>query len=86
MHTAASLILSHDTPMLMVARVLGHSRPSITLDIYGYLIPEMQNEVADLMDELVTPNQIELHTPHTNPSFPLINELLSFKHGGQPFG
>jgi hypothetical protein len=45
----------------------------------------MQNEVADLMDELVTPNQIELHTPHTNPSFPLINELLSFKYVGLAF-
>jgi len=40
---------------------LGHSKVSITLNIYGHLMPEMQNEAADLMDELVTPVVINLH-------------------------
>ena len=40
---------------------LGHSKLSITLDTYGHLMPEMQNEAADLMDELVTPIEVQLH-------------------------
>jgi hypothetical protein len=31
---------------------LGDARPSFTLDIYGHMIPTMQNEVANLMDDL----------------------------------
>jgi hypothetical protein len=30
-------------------------KPSITLDVYGHLITEMQGEAARIMDELVTP-------------------------------
>ncbi len=60
-HTAASLMLNHGIPPIIVSRRLGHSKVSITLDIYGHLMPEMQNEAADLMDELVTPVVIDLH-------------------------
>jgi hypothetical protein len=38
-----------------------HSKVSITLDIYGHLMSEMQSEAADLMDELITSVPIELH-------------------------
>ena len=58
-HTAASLMLNHGIPVIVVSRRLGHARASITLDVYGHLIPSMQSEAAKLMDELVTP--IELH-------------------------
>ena len=34
-YTAASLMLSHDVWVLVVLRMLGHSRLSITLDVYG---------------------------------------------------
>jgi len=54
-HTAASLMLNHDVPVLVASRMLGHSRPSITLDGYGHLIPSAQDEVAQKMDELITP-------------------------------
>jgi integrase len=43
-----------------VSKVLGHSKPSTTLDIYGHLIPVYQDEVARLMDELVTPIPVKL--------------------------
>lgn len=60
-HTAASLMLNHGTPVIVVSRRLGHSKASITLDIYGHLIPEMQNDVAEMMDELISPAEIHLH-------------------------
>lgn len=56
--TAASLMRNHDVPLLVVSRLLGHSRPSITLDVYVHLIPSAQAEVAEKMDELITPIEL----------------------------
>ncbi|MBW8012601.1 MAG: site-specific integrase [Chloroflexi bacterium] len=54
-HTAASLMLNNGIPILIVSNRLGHAKPSITLDVYGHMIPSKQEEVAELMDELLTP-------------------------------
>ena len=61
--TAASLMLNHGIPVLIVSRRLVHARPGFTLDFYGHLIPSMQNEVAQLMDDLVTPIEVEQVAP-----------------------
>ena len=58
-HTAASLMLNHGIPVIVVSRRLGHARPSITLDIYGHLIPGMQEEAALMIDELITPVEFQ---------------------------
>ncbi len=39
-HTAASLMLNKDVPVITVSKRLGHAKPSTTLDIYGHLYPE----------------------------------------------
>jgi len=54
-HTAASLMLNHSIPILVVSKRLGHAKPSITLGVYRHLIPSMQEQAAEVMDELVTP-------------------------------
>jgi len=59
-HTSASLMLNHGVPVLIVSKILGHSKPSTTLDIYGHMIPIMQEGVASLMDELVTPIPVNI--------------------------
>ncbi|HKA99526.1 MAG TPA: tyrosine-type recombinase/integrase [Methyloceanibacter sp.] len=38
-HTHASLLLAQGVPVLTVSRRLGHSKASMTLDIYGHLMP-----------------------------------------------
>lgn len=53
-------MLNHGVPPIVVSRILGHSKPSTTLDIYGHLYHEMQGEAAKVMDDLVTPIQVEL--------------------------
>jgi len=53
-HTAASLMLNDGIPVLIVSKRLGHSKPSITLDVYGHLISSKQEEAAQLMDELMS--------------------------------
>jgi integrase len=59
-HTAASLMLNHGVPVIVVSKILGHAKPSTTMDIYGHLIHEMQEEAARVMDELVTPIRLEI--------------------------
>jgi integrase len=54
-HTAASIMLNYGIPVIVVSRRLGHAKPSITLDVYGHLIPSMQEEAAQKIDELITP-------------------------------
>jgi integrase len=65
-HTAASLMLNHNIPVIVVSRRLGHAKPSITLDIYGHLIPSMQAEVAQKIDDLVSPVALN----HLHPTAP----------------
>ncbi|MBT3391417.1 MAG: hypothetical protein HN413_13530, partial [Chloroflexi bacterium] len=42
------------------SKILGHSKTSTTLDIYGHLIPVMQEDAARIMDEIVTTIQVDL--------------------------
>ncbi len=62
-HTAASLMLNNNVAPIVVSRRLGHAKASITLDIYGHLIPGMQEEAAKKMDNLVTPIPIQPSVP-----------------------
>lgn len=61
-HTAASLMFNNGIPVIVVSRRLGHAQPCTTLDVYGHLIPSKQQEAAVLMDELLTPIQVETPT------------------------
>jgi integrase len=59
-HTAASLMLNRGIPVLVVSKRLGHSNPSVTLNVYAHTSVDMQNEAASLMDEIVTPIPVEI--------------------------
>jgi integrase len=59
-HTAASLMLNQGVPAFVVSKILGHSKASTTMDIYGHLIPVMHEGVGNLMDELLTPIPVEM--------------------------
>jgi len=65
-HTAASLLISHDIPINVVSRMLGHSRPSVTLDIYAHVYAGRQEEAAQIMSALVSPVLLDLPM-ETNP-------------------
>ncbi|OGN98679.1 MAG: hypothetical protein A2Z71_11290 [Chloroflexi bacterium RBG_13_50_21] len=62
-HTSAILMLNHDIPVIIVSRRLGHARASITSDVYGHLLPNMQDEAAEMIDDLVTPTEVKLTDP-----------------------
>lgn len=59
-HTTASLLLNNKVPVIVVSNMLGHSKPSVTLDIYAHVFHDMQGEAAVIMDKLVTPIKVEI--------------------------
>jgi len=59
-HTAASLMFNQGVPPFVVSKILGHSKPSTTMDIYGHLIPIMHEGVGNLMDDMLTPIPVEM--------------------------
>jgi integrase len=59
-HTAASLMLNNGVPPIVVSNRLGHSKPSITMDVYGHLYQETQTDAAKIMDDLVTPIKLDV--------------------------
>lgn len=51
-HTAATHMLRNGIEPHVVSKILGHSRPSITLDIYAHVIPEDQDRVRGVMSTM----------------------------------
>lgn len=49
-HTAGTLMLRAGTPVHVVAKILGHSDPAMTLRRYAHALPDMQEKAALAMD------------------------------------
>lgn len=45
-HTAASVMLAHDVPLIVVSRQLGHASPHITATVYAHLLDDGQLDLA----------------------------------------
>lgn len=52
-HTYATLALSAGVPVHVVSAVLGHSRASITLDLYSHYLPAHQQSARDAIGKLI---------------------------------
>ena len=50
-HGAASLLLAQGVPLKVVQEALGHATISVTADVYGHLLPELQKDAAIRMDQ-----------------------------------
>ncbi len=46
-------MLNNGVDVLVASRRLGHSKPSITLDLYGHLLTSVEDKVAIKMDKLL---------------------------------
>jgi integrase len=51
-HYAVSKLIEQGANILLVSRVAGHSRPSVTLDVYGHLMVDGLAEAAARFDPL----------------------------------
>lgn len=52
-HSCASFLLAQGVPPKVVQEILGHSSITITLDVYGHLLPGARRDAADKMDDLL---------------------------------
>ena len=52
-HMAAARAIGAGADVYSVAKMLGHAKPSITLDVYGYLWEGSQEAVAEKLDETI---------------------------------
>jgi len=59
-HTAASLMINRGIPIVVVSKILGHSKPGVTLNIYAHCVSESQFKAAKVMEEITTPITIDL--------------------------
>jgi integrase len=59
-HTAATLMLKQGTHPKIVQERLGHAQVQLTLDTYSHVLPDMQSEIANRLDGLLTPISIPL--------------------------
>lgn len=48
-HTHASILLASGLPVLTVSKRLGHSKASMTLDVYGHLMPRADDAAAAII-------------------------------------
>lgn len=64
-HTCASLLLAQNVHPRVVMEILGHSGIAITMDTYSHVLPELQREAADRMDQALgyTTNDDENEEP-----------------------
>jgi integrase len=57
-HTAATLMLHQGTHPKIVQERLGHSDISLTLNTYSHVLPTMQEDAAEKMDEILVPIEV----------------------------
>jgi integrase len=51
-HSTATILLAMGVHPKVVQEILGHTRISVTMDIYSHLLPSMQREAMDSLDNL----------------------------------
>jgi integrase len=54
-HTCATLLLAQGVHPRLVMEILGHSQIAVTMNTDSHVIPAMQKEVANRMDEILNP-------------------------------
>jgi integrase len=55
-HTCATLLLLRGIDANTVKDLLGHANISITLNVYGHVLPNMCDRVAEMMDTILAPS------------------------------
>ncbi len=51
-HSVATVLIAAKVDLKTVQELLGHSSIAVTADIYAHVVPEMQQEIVDKMDDL----------------------------------
>ncbi|MED0660985.1 site-specific integrase [Bacillus smithii] len=57
LHTHASILISSGVDIVKVSSRLGHANPKITLEIYAHLLPNIQDNVAEIFENELSKHQ-----------------------------
>ena len=52
-HTYCSLLLSQNVPIQTVSKYMGHSDSTVTLKVYSHFIPDTQDKVMYVLNNIV---------------------------------
>jgi integrase len=52
-HNAATILLVADTHLFRMQEWMGHSTIVMTMDIYSHVLPSMQHEVAEKINDML---------------------------------
>lgn len=52
-HTAASIMIANGVDVVTVSKMLGHSTPSMTTDVYSHLIEEAKRKAAECVADVI---------------------------------
>ena len=53
-------MINRGIPIVVVSKILGHSKPSVTLNIYAHCISELQYKAAKIIEDITTPIAIDI--------------------------
>lgn len=67
-HSAATLLLAQGVSPRYIAELLGHSQVSFTMQTYAHVLPEVQKEVANKMDEILMPKPVATNAATKGPA------------------
>jgi integrase len=57
-HSAATLLLAQGVSPRYITELLGHAQVSFTLQTYAHVLPEVQKQTANKMDEILQPKEL----------------------------
>jgi integrase len=63
-HSAATLMLAQGVDPRTIIETLGHSQMGITMNTYAHVLPAMQRQAADLMDQVLNVRRTAALSPH----------------------
>ncbi|WP_332844052.1 tyrosine-type recombinase/integrase [Solibacillus palustris] len=55
-HTHASILISEGVDIVKISKRLGHANPKITLEFYAHLLPNADNDIADIFHNAIQSN------------------------------
>ena len=87
-HTHATMLLAAGVPILEVAKRLGHSRPSHTLNLYGHAIPGYDSKMPSVVEKVFhigqTPTPEQVLPPNTPENRDCLKKLQPNCNHSQP--
>ena len=69
-HTAATHMLARGVDVKTVSAILGHAKPSVTLNIYAHFVQEMQDRAVAAVDDLLDASGVSSGVKRANSGAP----------------